>query len=78
MLTWPQRLAIAIGVARGTQFLHSGIAPGIFGNDLNIENIVLDEHLTAKISGYSLPIASKIRNTKVSNIRMSKSSFSPL
>ncbi|KAJ8620747.1 hypothetical protein MRB53_029276 [Persea americana] len=65
MLTWPQRLAIAIGVARGTQFLHSGIAPGIFGNDLNIENIVLDEHLTAKISGYSLPIASKIRNTKV-------------
>lgn len=65
MLKWPQRLAVAVGVAKGIQFLHSGLAPGIFGNDLTIEKIVLDQHLTAKISDYNLPIASKIKNGKV-------------
>ncbi|KAF5195521.1 Receptor-like protein kinase [Thalictrum thalictroides] len=60
MLKWPQRLAITMGVAKGIQFLHAGIAPGIFGNDVKIENILLDENLTAKISNYDLLIPSKV------------------
>ncbi|KAJ7953771.1 Tyrosine-protein kinase [Quillaja saponaria] len=54
MLKWPQRMAITIGIARGVQFLHSGVAPGIFGNNFKIENILLDDSLNAKIGGYNI------------------------
>ncbi|KAL5553915.1 hypothetical protein UlMin_041316 [Ulmus minor] len=60
MLKWPQRMAITIGVARGVQYLHTGIAPGIFGNNLKIDKILLDESLNAKISSYDIPLPSKI------------------
>ncbi|XVE91440.1 hypothetical protein REPUB_Repub01dG0009900 [Reevesia pubescens] len=59
ILKWPQRMAITIGAARGIQFLHTGIAPGIYGNDLKIDNILLDETLTAKISNYNTPLPLK-------------------
>ncbi|KAI3974191.1 hypothetical protein MKX01_033442 [Papaver californicum] len=55
-MKWSQRMAVVVGVARGIQFLHTGVTPGIFGNNLKIENILLDENLTAKISTYFLPI----------------------
>lgn len=58
MLKWPQRMAISIGIARGVHFLHTGVAPGIFGNNLNIEKIILDDCLNAKVSGYSIPLPS--------------------
>ncbi|CAE6064279.1 unnamed protein product [Arabidopsis arenosa] len=64
VLKWPQRMAIAIGVARGIQFLHMGVAPGIFGNNLKIENIMLDETLTVKISGYTIPLPTKVGEEK--------------
>ncbi|XP_042499443.1 probable LRR receptor-like serine/threonine-protein kinase At1g14390 [Macadamia integrifolia] len=60
MLKWPQRVAITVGVARGIQFLHTGITPGIFRNDIKIENILLDENLAAKISGYNLPLPVRV------------------
>ncbi|KAK8526013.1 hypothetical protein V6N13_017085 [Hibiscus sabdariffa] len=59
ILKWPQRMAITIGAARGVQFLHTGISPGIYGNDLKIDNILLDETLTAKISDYNIPLPLK-------------------
>ncbi|KAK4773870.1 hypothetical protein SAY87_028889 [Trapa incisa] len=58
-LKWPQRMAIMIGIARGLQFLHTGVTPGVFGNDLKIENILLDDSLTAKIWGYEIPLSFK-------------------
>lgn len=61
MLKWPQRMAISIGIARGVQFLHTGVAPGIFGNNFKIENILLDDSLNAKVSGYRIPLPSKVR-----------------
>ncbi|KAL5724978.1 hypothetical protein ACHQM5_008177 [Ranunculus cassubicifolius] len=60
MLKWPQRIAVTAGVAKGIQFLHTGIAPGIFGNNLKIENILLDQNLIAKISNYNLLIPTKL------------------
>ncbi|KAJ4960547.1 hypothetical protein NE237_020457 [Protea cynaroides] len=60
MLKWPQRVAITVGVVRGIQFLHTGFSPGIFGNDLKIENILLDENLSAKVSGYNLPLPDRV------------------
>ncbi|XP_068652581.1 probable LRR receptor-like serine/threonine-protein kinase At1g14390 [Aristolochia californica] len=65
ILKWPQRVSTVIGIARGIQFLHTGMVPGIFGNDLKIDNIVLDENLIAKISGYNLPLPSKDKIPKV-------------
>lgn len=59
-LKWPQRMGITMGIARGIQFLHTGIAPGVFGNDLKIDNILLDDSLSAKISSYSISMPSKV------------------
>ncbi|KAK7309757.1 hypothetical protein RJT34_06740 [Clitoria ternatea] len=59
MLKWPQRMGISICIARGIQFLHTGVNPGIFGNNIKIDNVLLDNSLNAKISGYSIPLASK-------------------
>ncbi|XP_031249683.1 probable LRR receptor-like serine/threonine-protein kinase At1g14390 [Pistacia vera] len=64
MLKWPQRMAIIIGAARGIQFLHTGVAPGIFGNNVKIDNILLDETLTAKLSGYNIPMPSNKRGSE--------------
>lgn len=59
-LKWPQRMAITIGVARGVQFLHTGVAPGIVGNNLKMENVLLDDSLSAKISSYNIPLPYKV------------------
>ncbi|KAI6676806.1 hypothetical protein NL676_037602 [Syzygium grande] len=67
MLKWPQRMTISIGVARGVQFLHTGMAPGIFGNDLKIDNVLLDESLTAKISNYNIPLPFKMGSEMASS-----------
>lgn len=61
MLKWPQRMAITIGIARGVQFLHEGMAPGIYGNNIRIENVLLDESLTPKLVNYDIPLPSKVR-----------------
>ncbi|XP_020092617.1 probable inactive leucine-rich repeat receptor-like protein kinase At3g03770 [Ananas comosus] len=58
-LTWTQRISAAIGVAKGIQFLHGGIMPGLFANNLKITNILLDQNLVAKISSYNLPVISE-------------------
>lgn len=64
MLKWQQRMAIIIGIARGIQFLHTGVNPGIYGNNIKIENILLDNNLNPKVSGYSIPlIPCKVRRT---------------
>ncbi|KAM7520007.1 hypothetical protein LguiB_018969 [Lonicera macranthoides] len=55
-LTWSQRIAAAIGIAKGIQFLHTGIVPGVFPNNLKITDILLDQNLAAKISSYNLPL----------------------
>ncbi|CAN6314947.1 unnamed protein product [Urochloa humidicola] len=55
-LTWSQRISAAIGVAKGIQFLHGGIIPGLVGNDLRIINILIDQNHVAKIGSYNIPI----------------------
>ncbi|WOK99461.1 putative inactive leucine-rich repeat receptor-like protein kinase [Canna indica] len=55
-LTWIQRISAAICVIKGIQFLHGGIMPGLFSNNLKITNIYLDPNLVAKISSYNLPV----------------------
>ncbi|KAI3796035.1 hypothetical protein L1987_38696 [Smallanthus sonchifolius] len=59
ILKWPHRMGITMGIARGIQFLHTGTQHGIFGNDLKIESVLLDDNLTAKISSYNISLSSK-------------------
>lgn len=55
-LAWKQRIAAAIGVAKGIEFLNTGIVPAVYSNKLKITNILLDQNLVAKISSYNLPM----------------------
>lgn len=59
--TWTRRIAAAIGVARGIQFLHTGIVPGVFSNDLKITDVLLDHELHVKINNYNLPLLAENR-----------------
>ncbi|XP_068649711.1 probable inactive leucine-rich repeat receptor-like protein kinase At3g03770 [Aristolochia californica] len=56
ILSWAQRISAAIGIAKGIHFLHAGIVPGIYANNLRITNVLLDRNLVAKISSYNLPV----------------------
>jgi len=55
-LKWPERLAILIGVAKAVHFLHTGVIPGCFSNQLKTKNILLDEHCIPKLSDYGMSI----------------------
>ncbi|KAJ7974777.1 Tyrosine-protein kinase [Quillaja saponaria] len=56
VLKWSDRLAILIGVAKAVHFLHTGVIPGCFSNQLKTNNILLDEHRIAKLSDYGMSI----------------------
>ncbi|KAK6942457.1 Serine-threonine/tyrosine-protein kinase, catalytic domain [Dillenia turbinata] len=56
VLSWTQRISAAIGVVKGIQFLHTGIVPGVYANNLKITDVLLDQNLVAKISSYNLPL----------------------
>ncbi|KAH0888207.1 hypothetical protein HID58_050636, partial [Brassica napus] len=54
ILTWPDRLAILIEIAKAVHFLHTGVMPGSFNNQLKTNNILLDGHKIAKLSDYGV------------------------
>ncbi|KAF7836305.1 putative inactive leucine-rich repeat receptor-like protein kinase [Senna tora] len=70
-LSWAQRLAAAIGVVKGIQFLHTGIVPGMYSNNLKITDILLDSNLNVKISSYNLPLLAE------NKIMVGNGTFSP-
>ncbi|XP_061364630.1 probable inactive leucine-rich repeat receptor-like protein kinase At3g03770 isoform X5 [Gastrolobium bilobum] len=55
-LKWSDRLAILIGVAKAVHFLHTGVIPGCFNNQLKTKNVLLDEHRIPKLSDYGMSI----------------------
>lgn len=59
-LAWSQRIGATIGLAKGIQFLHTGIVPGLYSNNLKITDILVDQNLVAKISSYSLPLLAEM------------------
>ncbi|KAK7257692.1 hypothetical protein RIF29_31849 [Crotalaria pallida] len=59
-LDWATRVTIAIGAARGLEYLHEAAAPRILHRDVKSTNILLDENWQAKIT--DLGMAKSLRS----------------
>ncbi|XP_026423729.1 rust resistance kinase Lr10-like [Papaver somniferum] len=53
-LGWPKLQEIAIGIARGMEYLHQGCDKRILHFDIKPQNILLDHNFTPKISDFGL------------------------
>lgn len=52
-LDWGTRVTIALGAARGLEYLHEAAAPRILHRDVKSTNVLLDENWRAKVSSKS-------------------------
>lgn len=53
-LQWSVRLKIITGIAQGVIYLHQESRPKTIHRDLNSSNILLDDEMNPKISGFGL------------------------
>lgn len=53
-LSWPVRLKIALGTARGLAYLHNGVQPAIIHRDVKASNILIDEKFEPKLADFGL------------------------
>ncbi|KAK7831732.1 putative leucine-rich repeat receptor-like serine/threonine-protein kinase, partial [Quercus suber] len=62
ILTWNERLHIAVDAAHGLEYLHNGCKPPIIQRDLKPSNILLNEQMQAKIADFGLSRAFTTEN----------------
>uniref|UniRef100_A0A0D9VAZ4 non-specific serine/threonine protein kinase n=1 Tax=Leersia perrieri TaxID=77586 RepID=A0A0D9VAZ4_9ORYZ len=70
--SWVRRLQVAEDAAKGIEYLHCGCTPAIIHRDIKTSNILLDEHMRAKVSdlglskatsGLSMSMTTHVRGT---------------
>ncbi|XP_071912438.1 rust resistance kinase Lr10-like [Coffea arabica] len=65
-LSWKKATEIAMGVARGIEYLHQGCSMQILHFDIKPHNILLDENFTPKVSDFGLAKLHPVQNNTVS------------
>lgn len=53
-LDWGTRMKIALGAAKGLEYLHDKANPPVIYRDLKTSNILLDDNYNAKLSDFGL------------------------
>ncbi|XP_042509808.1 receptor-like serine/threonine-protein kinase At2g45590 [Macadamia integrifolia] len=54
LMEWKKRLAVAIDIAKGLEFLHTVCDPPVIHGDIKPSNILLDSYFSAKIADFGL------------------------
>ncbi|PIA53371.1 hypothetical protein AQUCO_00900147v1 [Aquilegia coerulea] len=70
VLTWNQRVKIAYGAARGLEYLHEMVQPGIVHRDVRSSNVLVFDDFAAKIADFNLTnqspdTAARLHSTRV-------------
>ncbi|XP_049933881.1 probable leucine-rich repeat receptor-like protein kinase At2g28990 [Nymphaea colorata] len=66
LVTWKRRLQIALDVATGLDYLHSGCQPSIIHRDIKSTNILPNERLEAKVADFGISRA--VEKTQISTM----------
>ncbi|KAK4843259.1 hypothetical protein QYF36_005966 [Acer negundo] len=66
VMSWPIRMKIALGSARGLAYLHEDCQPKIIHRDIKAANILIDDSFEAKVADFGLAKFSLDTDTHVS------------
>lgn len=64
-LDWPTRKRVALGTARGLEYLHEHCNPKIIHRDVKAANVLLDEDFEAVVGDFGLAKLVDVRTTNV-------------
>lgn len=65
VLAWPTRKRVALGTARGLEYLHEHCNPKIIHRDVKAANVLLDEDFEAVVGDFGLAKLVDVRKTNV-------------
>lgn len=65
-MTWPMRMKIALGSAKGLAYLHEDCHPKIIHRDIKAANILIDDNFEAKVADFGLAKLALDTDTHVS------------
>ncbi|KAK9664618.1 hypothetical protein RND81_14G056600 [Saponaria officinalis] len=69
-LTWPQRVKIAFGAAKGLEFLHEKVQPSVVHRDVRSSNVLLFDDFLSKIADFNLTSASSETAARLHSTRV--------
>lgn len=55
-VSWPVRLKVCLGIARGLHYLHALAHPRVIHRDIKASNVLLDKNMEPKIADFGLAL----------------------